>query len=248
MCLCQRWADLQRNPLHSGWPQCPDVHLTVLATGWTVRRWEKLFFFPSGLLSSNSSSITLEKQQQHFLQINIVVKQSSTLFLSSLMWPKQAVIMEIMQLQLPFSHLRSVLNHSLFLLSLALRYGLPKVPLPTVCQIQPLPPVLHLNRSKNIHLQLLEWWVERYQSLSQNVAYLCSHDPLVLLRPPPQGPVRQQQWLLGSSQQRESQSQLNRSATDTNWKYLIWLTGIIQGSSASAGGIFPHLCVSCQLN
>lgn len=42
--------------------------------------------------------------------------------------------------------------------SFPLRYGLPEVPLPTVCEVQPLPPLLHISRSENIHLQLLERW------------------------------------------------------------------------------------------
>lgn len=38
------------------------------------------------------------------------------------------------------------------------RHRLPEVPLPTVCQVQPLSPLLHWSRSEDIHLQLLEWW------------------------------------------------------------------------------------------
>ena len=38
------------------------------------------------------------------------------------------------------------------------RHRLPEVPFPTVCQVQPLSPVLHRSRSEDIHLQLLEWW------------------------------------------------------------------------------------------
>lgn len=60
--------------------------------------------------------------------------------------------------RLPYPHLSFVLHPSLcFFLSLTVRYRLPKVPLPTVCEVQPLPPLLHLNWPKNIHLQLLEW-------------------------------------------------------------------------------------------
>lgn len=34
-----RWADLQRDPLHSVWAQRPVFHLSVLPAGWSVRRW-----------------------------------------------------------------------------------------------------------------------------------------------------------------------------------------------------------------
>ena len=37
------------------------------------------------------------------------------------------------------------------------RHRLPEVPLPPVCQIKPISPMLHLCGSKNIYLQLLEW-------------------------------------------------------------------------------------------
>lgn len=34
-----RWADLQRDPLHSVWAQRPVLHLAVLPAGWSVWRW-----------------------------------------------------------------------------------------------------------------------------------------------------------------------------------------------------------------
>lgn len=48
--------------------------------------------------------------------------------------------------------------HPALCLSLPLRHRLPEVPLPSVCQVQPLPPLLHVNRTEDFHLQLLEWW------------------------------------------------------------------------------------------
>lgn len=37
-----RRPDLQRDPLHTVWPQRPVVHLAVLPSGWTVWRWVQL--------------------------------------------------------------------------------------------------------------------------------------------------------------------------------------------------------------
>lgn len=39
-----------------------------------------------------------------------------------------------------------------------LRHRLLKVPLPSVCEVKHLPPVLHRIWTEDIHLQLLEWW------------------------------------------------------------------------------------------
>lgn len=48
-----------------------------------------------------------------------------------------------------------------------LRHRLLKVPLPSVCEVKPLPLVLHCIRSDDIHLQLLERWDFRITFFSQ---------------------------------------------------------------------------------
>lgn len=48
-----------------------------------------------------------------------------------------------------------------------LRHRLFKVPLPSVCEVKPLPLVLHCIRSDDIHLQLLERWDSRMTFFSQ---------------------------------------------------------------------------------
>lgn len=83
-----------------------------------------------------------------FLLSSLLRKEFTKLILAYLMWPERSDTAELTCSGLCF----------FFFFSFPLRYGLPEVSLPTVCQVQPLPPLLHLNRSKNIHLQLLEWW------------------------------------------------------------------------------------------
>lgn len=113
-----------------------------------------------------------------------------------------------------------VLHPTLF----SYRHKLPEVPFPTVCQVQPLSPLLHWSRSEDLHLQLLEWWetsrsrvcTEEFDSdFCVSVRFSIKTSPPLpppTCRPSSQRPVCEQQWLFGSSKQWKSQSKCNRSA------------------------------------
>lgn len=100
------------------------------------------------------------------------------------------------------------------------RHRLPEVPLPSVCEVQSLPHLLHCDRSEDIHLQLLERWDSKKWLINfillvnciQNFHRLVICPLFSSFRPSPQRPVCEQQWLFGFAQQWESQSKLNRSA------------------------------------